>query len=184
MDLLIVEDRENEKVAGFLDALSKAGITFEVVENLEDANKAFDQHSLEISTIILDLTFPRDKDDTVGILDRTEDPNGIKFLNRNGFQMSMKNIHLILNSCWDNDERDKRLQRTKYYADHKNDLILDILDGKTPLSHLTPSYTKKLIDMLLEAREKHKLEMSVPKESHWDRRKMSLKDRYWSHNGD
>lgn len=183
MDVLVIDDRFEEKIGIFADTMTKAGLEYGIAGTLKTANEMFDSNSQDISTIILDLTFPKDDEDTVGILDRTESPNGIKFLERNGLQMKLKEISLILNSCWDDDERDRHFTRTNYYRESK-DLIIEILSEKTPLSHLTETSMQQLIRALQEAKEKHETIVKAPKPTNDDAWKKDIRTKYLLHDGD
>lgn len=163
--ILIVEDREAEKIGEFARYLSNQGLAYIVAENLENAKRTFDDNKDKISSVILDFAVPTSKDDKTES-DENRNPNGIRFLLDNEFAIFSKMIDLVINTSADKETVEANLKKTRYFNKKRPNTVdlngkrqsevLHISNEKQPLGELTQQQMVALAKLLSE-REKELL---------------------------
>ncbi len=181
MDILIIDDRFEEKIGSFTDDLDKNGLKYIVAETLDKANELFNKYFDTISTIILDFTFPRNNQSRESA-DFEQKPSGIIFLLDNEWRMSLAGIHLILNTCWEEKTRDRYFFESMYYNANSN-LVINVRNEGSTLANLNEISKEKIIKALKEAKELCFRIRNAPRENN-TRSSPSFIERYWTHNGD
>ena len=109
-NILIIEDRIQEKIGSFYDQLIINGYSIKIVETLEQADESLNEllKSNNIDGIILDFAFPISQEDQSTNIDGL--PCGIALLKDYAFKLNLKRIPVVINTTGDEDYKAKYLE--------------------------------------------------------------------------